>query len=93
MSGLSLRLLPLVPVDVPRINEVTLDGRVLLFALTFPALTAPLAGIAPAIKDSGADSREALQAVGYVRQCPLRGSRVVSVKPSLRWTRSLTPTA
>ena len=64
LAWLLLRLLPFVAVDVPRINEVTLDPVVLLFALGASLLTALLFGVAPALQGSRAHLRDALQEGG-----------------------------
>ena len=49
--GLDL-LLSLAPVDTPRISEVTIDARVLLFALAISIATAVIFGLLPALKNS-----------------------------------------
>jgi len=52
--GLDL-LLSLAPVDTPRISEITIDARVLLFALTISITTAVVFGLLPALKASKAE--------------------------------------
>ncbi|HKY43072.1 MAG TPA: ABC transporter permease [Pyrinomonadaceae bacterium] len=52
--GLDL-LLSLAPVDTPRISEVAIDGRVLLFALAISITTAVVFGLLPALKASKAE--------------------------------------
>jgi putative ABC transport system permease protein len=49
--GLDL-LLSLAPVDTPRISEVAIDARVLLFALAISIATAVVFGLLPALKSS-----------------------------------------
>lgn len=49
--GLDL-LLSLAPVDTPRISEVAIDARVLLFALAISIATAVIFGLLPALKSS-----------------------------------------
>ncbi|HEX7330248.1 MAG TPA: ABC transporter permease [Pyrinomonadaceae bacterium] len=49
--GLDL-LLSLAPVDTPRISEVAIDARVLLFALAVSLATAVIFGLLPALKNS-----------------------------------------
>ncbi len=49
--GLDL-LLSLAPVDTPRISEVAIDARVLLFALAISVATAVIFGLLPALKSS-----------------------------------------
>ncbi len=62
-AGLGV-LLRNAPVNLPRLNEVTLDARVLLFALGLTAATAVLAGLIPAWRLAGTDPQEALRAGG-----------------------------
>jgi predicted permease len=50
------------PVDLPRLDEVALDGRVLCFALGLSALVGGLFGMLPAWRISRADPQEALKA-------------------------------
>lgn len=50
--GLKYLLLTLVPSNLPRVSEIALNGRALLFALTISVLTGVLFGIAPAIQMS-----------------------------------------
>ncbi len=52
--GLDL-LLSLAPVDTPRIGEVSIDARVLLFALAISITTAVVFGLLPALKASRAE--------------------------------------
>lgn len=68
------------PVNLPRLDEVTLDGTVLLFALGVTALTAALAGLAPAWRISGADPQDALRAGGRSMS---EGGRSVSLRNAL----------
>lgn len=49
--GLDL-LLSLAPVDTPRISEVAIDARVLVFALVISIATAVIFGLLPALKSS-----------------------------------------
>jgi len=49
--GLDL-LLSLAPVDTPRISEVAIDARVLLFAIAISIATAVIFGLLPALKSS-----------------------------------------
>ena len=49
--GLDL-LLSLAPVDTPRISEVAIDARVLLFAMAISIATAVIFGLLPALKNS-----------------------------------------
>jgi len=59
--------------------ELTVDGRVLLFALLASALTAVLFGMAPAIRGSRADLRTVLQEDGRMAGSQPRGRRMRSL--------------
>jgi predicted permease len=48
-------LLYLVPANIPRLAEVTIDARVLIFSLGVSVLTGVLFGLAPALQFSGFD--------------------------------------
>jgi putative ABC transport system permease protein len=50
------------PVDLPRMNEVHIDGRVLLFTLAISLLAALLSGVFPAWMFAKADPQEAMKA-------------------------------
>jgi predicted permease len=50
--------------QVPRADEITIDGRVLLFALAASLLTGVLAGVLPAIRAGRTDLNEALKEGG-----------------------------
>lgn len=49
------------PVDLPRLHEIQLDGRVLIFALGVSMLTCLLFGLIPALQASGAHPAQALR--------------------------------
>ena len=57
-------ILSLAPSDLPRMQEVRMDWRVLLFALAVSVGTAILFGITPAIEASHVDPHEALKEGG-----------------------------
>lgn len=61
--GLDL-LLSVAPVDTPRINEVAIDARALLFALAISITTAVLFGLMPALKSSKAELFTTLKDAG-----------------------------
>ncbi len=61
--GLDL-LLSLAPVDTPRISEVAIDARVLLFALAISITTAVIFGLLPALKSSKAELFTTLKDAG-----------------------------
>jgi predicted permease len=52
------------PVDIPRLEEVAMDGRVALFAGVLTAFTALVFGLLPAWRVSGADPQAALRSGG-----------------------------
>ncbi len=72
-------LLRAAPVNLPRLDEVTLDARVLLFALGVTAVTAMLAGIMPAWRLAGTDPQEALRTGGRSMSEGGRGVRLRNV--------------
>lgn len=57
-------LLPLVGDAVPRIQETSIDARVLLFSAALAVLTSVLFGLAPAIRVAKADFQEGLREGG-----------------------------
>jgi len=63
------------PLDLPRLNEVRLDSRVLAFALLVSAVTGLMFGILPAIRSSGAHPQEALKSGSYTTTEGRRGVR------------------
>ncbi|HEV2802105.1 MAG TPA: ABC transporter permease [Pyrinomonadaceae bacterium] len=82
MWGIDL-LLAATPADLPRLNEVTLDGRVIAFNAAMTLLTGIVFGLAPALQASKADLNEALKDGGRVsgeggRRSKLRGALVVA---------------
>jgi predicted permease len=64
VAAAALNVLPKIAVSVPRINEVTIDMRVLLYALAASCITALLFGIMPAFQGSRTDLRDVLQEGG-----------------------------
>jgi predicted permease len=52
------------PSNLPRINEIAIDGRALLFTFILSALSGLLFGLIPALKYSGQRGTSALQSVG-----------------------------
>lgn len=76
-------LVSLMPEDVPRIHEVSIDGRMLAFTLLVSFVTGVVFGLAPALRASRLDLNESLKegsrgtTVGF-RENRLRGLMVVS---------------
>jgi predicted permease len=67
------RLLPAVaPEDFPRLEELALDGRVLLFTLAVSLVSGVLFGTAPAMQAIGVDLAPALGQAGYRGSSGLR---------------------
>src|SRR5258708_29496846 len=63
LAGVGLSLVKsMLPADTPRLAEVTLDWRVLLFAAALAILTGILSGTAPAIHASRPELTESLKA-------------------------------
>jgi len=56
-------LVAIAPANLPRLDDVGLDGRVLGFAFVVTTLTGLLFGVAPALKASALDVHERLRAV------------------------------
>lgn len=54
-------LVKLAPADIPRLNEIGIDWRVLAFTFGAAAISTMLFGIAPALHAAGIDLNEALQ--------------------------------
>ncbi|MFM8536036.1 MAG: FtsX-like permease family protein, partial [Acidimicrobiia bacterium] len=54
-------LIALAPADLPRINEVTVDWRVLLAAGGIPLLTGGLVGVLPALSSPSVNPQASLQ--------------------------------
>ena len=66
LASLGLQVvLRYAPVDLPRIEDVHLDARVLLFALGLSILSGLLVGILPAWRAASADPQEALRASSH----------------------------
>jgi predicted permease len=60
------RLLAAAPLDLPRLRAVSVDGRVLLFALALSAVTAFLFGILPALRSASSGAPyETLKSTSY----------------------------
>jgi putative ABC transport system permease protein len=72
-------LVALVPADVPRLQEVAVDGRVLVFGVVVTALSALGAGLAPALMASKPSLTEALNENARLAGHPShrRGRRVL----------------
>jgi len=69
-----LVLLQLGPKDLPRLDTVAMDPKVLTFAVLAGLATAVLCGLVPALRASRADVMDVLRAVGG-RAAGLRGGR------------------
>jgi putative ABC transport system permease protein len=57
----SSMLVSLVPKDVPRIHEVSVDGRILIFTLLVSVVTGVVFGMTPALQASKLDLNESLK--------------------------------
>ena len=75
-------LLPLIPGGLPRLGTVSLDARVVLFALVLTAVTGLLSGFAPAARaarlDLAAAIKEGHQPMAWRKALGLRGGLVVA---------------
>jgi predicted permease len=72
-------LLYLVPSNIPRLAEVAIDARVLLFSLGVSVLTGALFGLAPALQFSGFDLTSYLKESARGASSSRRQSRASSV--------------
>jgi putative ABC transport system permease protein len=88
LSDVLIRLLPLLgPVGVPRLNEVTMNGSVVTFAVSLTFLTSLIFGLWPA-RQAGrlalvGHLNEAVRAVGGGRRHARSGSALVVAEVSL----------
>jgi putative ABC transport system permease protein len=71
-------LVRLAPPDLPRLVEIAVDGRVLVFALALCALSALLFGLAPALTASATELTQALKAGGRGSSMSRGGARLQS---------------
>lgn len=65
----------LAPPGVPRLEEITLDTRVMLVSAVVVVLTGIVASIAPAVRAAGTDLRSALNAAASLRTIATTGAR------------------
>jgi len=72
-------LLKTAPVELPRTDEVSLDWRVLGFALLISIATGIVFGILPALRSAGAHPQEALKSSGYTTTEGRHGMRLRGV--------------
>ena len=70
----SALLVRLAPSDIPRLNEIGLDWRVLAFTFSAAAISTMLFGIAPALHATGVDLNQSLAQSG-ARGSSSRGAR------------------
>jgi predicted permease len=71
-------LLQTAPRDLPRVDSVSLDAPVLLFALALTAVTALLVGVVPAWRAAREDPQNALRAGGRTASGAAGGARLRS---------------
>src|SRR5215831_10443409 len=69
-------LISVSPPETPRLDQVTVDARVLLFALVVSLATGLLFGLAPALHSSKPNLNESLKEGGRTSSVGVRGSRV-----------------
>ncbi len=78
------RLLTSAPIDLPRLHDVSVDGRVLVFALGISALTALLFGILPALRTASSGAPyETLKSTSYSNAGGPTGLRLRNVLVAL----------
>jgi len=76
-------LLATAPIDLPRLNEVRVDVRVLLFALAVSLAAGVLLGILPALRSAAAAPFESLKSGSRTNTEGRRGRRVRNILVSL----------
>jgi predicted permease len=78
------RLLAAAPFDLPRLRDVSVDARVLFFALALSALTALLFGILPAMRNASSSAPyETLKSTAYANAGGPTGLRLRNMLVSL----------
>jgi predicted permease len=78
------RMLAAAPVDLPRLGSISVDGRVLLFALGISAITALLFGILPAFHSASSSTPyETLKSTSYANAGGPSGLRLRNLLVSL----------
>ena len=75
IAGLKF-LISVSPPETPRLDQVTVDGRVLLFALAVSLSSGLLFGLAPALHSSKPNLNESLKEGGRGTGAGIRGSRI-----------------
>jgi putative ABC transport system permease protein len=78
------------PVNLPRIDEIALDGRALLFAATLAVLTGVLVAILPAWRTASRDAQAALRTGGAAAGVDRGGLRARSALMALQVAVSVT---
>jgi putative ABC transport system permease protein len=69
-------LIAVAPKDVPRLDQVGIDGRVLAFSLAISVLTALIFGLVPALQASNPDLNESLKEGGRSSTTGVQGKQV-----------------
>src|SRR5262249_33931561 len=78
------RLLASAPIGLPRLRDVSMDGRVLVFALGASAVTALLFGILPALRSASSGAPyETLKSTSYANAGGPSGLRLRNVLVAL----------
>ena len=83
LAFLGVRLLAASQFDLPRMQEISIDGRVLLFTLAASVLAGVIFGLAPALRASKSDLNDSLKEDGCTEKeskadSRARGSLVIS---------------
>jgi putative ABC transport system permease protein len=72
-------LVALSPANIPRLDQIGIDGRVLAFTLTVSLLTGIVFGLVPALQSSKPDLNESLKDGGRGSSGGVRGRRIRSL--------------
>jgi putative ABC transport system permease protein len=78
------------PIDLPRVNEVAVDGRVLAFAATLSVLAAMVVACLPAWRLAGSDVQSGLRATGAAFTSDRTGARSRSILLTVQVALSVT---
>jgi putative ABC transport system permease protein len=80
LAWLGLRLLPdLSPANIPRLENIRLDGRVLWFTFALSLLTGLIVGLAPALQTTQIELSRTLKEGGSTGACGGRAQRIRGV--------------
>lgn len=83
-------LVALSPADVPRVESIAVDGRVVIFLLVITVLTSVAFGLAPALRASDRNLTDALNEGGRGSSDGVRGNRLLNILVASEFALALT---